>query len=132
MILWYAKLFLYSWEFKYSSLSFFACINILASVFKFSKFVQADNTEVDIQKTNFSENTFIKAIFEYKENPSPVNPTNPENDKPNTNKNKPIKEPAPNTAVDNYCDLNNIFLSIIIIVLTCGGCLGCLKCAIRK
>ena len=100
--------------------------------FKFSKFVQADNTEVDIQKTNFSENTFVKAIFEYKENPSPVNPTNPENDKPNTNKDKPIKEPAPNTAVDNYWDLNNIFLSIIIIVLTCGGCLGCLKCAIRK
>ncbi len=104
--------------------------------FKFSKFLQADNTEVDIQKTQFNENTVVKATFEYKENPSPVNPTNPEDDNKDTNKDtnkdEPIKVPAPDTGVDNYWNLNNIFLSIIIIILTCGGCLGCLKCAIKK
>ncbi len=100
--------------------------------FKFSKFLQADNTEVDIQKTQFNENAVVKAIFEYKENPSPVVPTNPDDDNKDTTEDEPIEVPAPNTAVEDNWNLNDIFLSIIIVVLTCGSCLGCLKCAIKR
>ncbi len=77
--------------------------------FKFSKFVLENGEEVDIQTTMFNKATTIKAIFEYKKESTPVEPSNP-ND-------YPYQEQAPNTGIKNSSSNIDMVITVITFVL---------------
>ncbi len=102
--------------------------------YKFSKFLQEDGTLIDIAKTKFTENATIKAIFEYKQTSTPIEPepSKPEDNNDNNDKND-NEVVAPNTGIkSSNSDVSNLILSIAIILLTTTGCYSSIKYLIKK
>ncbi len=102
----------------------------------FTKFIDEEGNEIDLNNTKFSEDTRLEAIFEQKKEETPINPIQPEiNENNNGNSNSyPVKEKAPNTAVKNQeIELKGIIYSILaILTFSSCGAIGYRKISLKK
>ena len=104
----------------------------------FTKFIDEDGNEIDLNNTKFSEDTRLEAIFELKKEETPINPIQPETNENNngssSNTTYPVKEKAPNTAVKNQeIELKEIIYSILtILTFASSGVIGYRKIALKK
>ena len=69
--------------------------------------------KVDIQATKFNEATKIEAVFEYKEEPTPVEPSNPDD--------YPYQEQAPNTGIKKASSSMDMIIETITFILIALG-----------
>ncbi len=88
--------------------------------FKFSKFLAEDGSVIAIDTTPFNNNSTIEAVFEYKPEPTPIEPNKDQvnnNDNNNSAKKYPSKVKVPNTGLKEIT--NKVFYILYLLAVIC-------------
>ncbi len=87
--------------------------------YKFSKFIKEDGSEIDTKTTEFNSSSTIEAVFEYKKEPTPIEPNDPDAEHGNN---------TPNTGVEQVKKVNNytfVFpILLVLIIVICALVIG--------